>query len=74
VRQKLEMAHPYPKHRSHRAALTHEKYTATKKEIFKATFAKEITLMKTDTFVYFFKTSLVWICVHKFRQSRTCPT
>ncbi|KAG0577997.1 hypothetical protein KC19_5G197200 [Ceratodon purpureus] len=57
VAQKLELAHPYPKHRSHRAALTHEKYTVTKKEIFKATFAKEVLLMKRDAFVYIFKTS-----------------
>lgn len=54
---KMELAHPYPKHRSHRAALTHEKYTVTKTEIFKATFAKEVLLMKRDAFVYIFKTT-----------------
>lgn len=55
----MELAHPYPKHRSHRAALTHEKYTVTKTEIFKATFAKEVLLMKRDAFVYIFKTTQV---------------
>jgi len=56
VSQAVELANPYPKHRSHRAALTHEKYTVTKKEIFNATFAREILLMKRDAFVYIFKT------------------
>lgn len=59
VSQMTELSHPYPKHRSHRAALTHKKYTVTKKEMFKATFAKEILLMKRDAFVYIFKTSQV---------------
>ena len=57
--QKVELAHPYPKERSHKAALTYDKYTVTKMEIFKAAFAKEILLMKRDAWVYAFKTTQV---------------
>lgn len=69
IAQTLELAHPYPKHRSHRAALTREKYTVTKREIFKATFAKEILLMKRDAFVYIFKTSQVCNKLHSSNRN-----
>lgn len=61
VAQKMDLVRPYPKHKSHRAALTHEQYTVTKQEILKATFSREVLLMKRDAFVYIFKTSQVHI-------------
>lgn len=63
VGQKLahELAVPYDKRNSHKAALAFEKYPVGRYELFKANFAKEWLLMKRNSFVYVFKTIQVGI-------------
>jgi ABC-type multidrug transport system ATPase subunit len=50
-----ELAVPYPKERSHRAALGKKKYAVSKKELFKANFAKEWLLYKRNAVISVFK-------------------
>ncbi len=51
-----ELAVPYDKNRNHKAALSFERYSVGKMELFKSNFAKEMLLMKRNSFVYIFKT------------------
>ncbi|KAL3688205.1 hypothetical protein R1sor_014514 [Riccia sorocarpa] len=51
-----ELAVPFDKSKSHKAALTFEKYSVTKWEIFWIAFQREWLLMKRNSFVYIFKT------------------
>lgn len=51
----IDLAKPYEKSRSHPAALTTEKYGISNKELLKALVAREILLMKRNSFVYIFK-------------------
>jgi len=51
-----ELSVPYPKERSHKAALATETYAISTMELFKANFAKEVLLMKRNYFIYVFKT------------------
>jgi hypothetical protein len=58
VGQKMahEIAVPYDKKKSHKAALVFEKYSTGRYELFKANFAKEWLLMKRNSVVYVSKT------------------
>lgn len=57
-----ELAVPFDKHDSHPAALTTSKYGASKMKLLKAQIAREILLMKRNSFVYIFKA----VQVHNF--------
>ncbi|KAH7427104.1 hypothetical protein KP509_10G030800 [Ceratopteris richardii] len=50
-----ELCRPYPRERSHRAALAFSRYSVSKLDLFKACFAREWLLMKRNSFVYIFK-------------------
>ncbi|KAL1810497.1 hypothetical protein DCAR_0730200 [Daucus carota subsp. sativus] len=50
-----DLATSYDKSKSHPAALTTEKYGVNKTELLKAVTAREILLMKRNSFVYIFK-------------------
>ena len=50
-----ELGIPFDKSKSHRAALTTQKYGVGKRELLKACFSREILLMKRNSFVYIFK-------------------
>lgn len=50
-----DLATPYDKSRSHRAALTTQKYGLNRKDLLKACTDREILLMKRNSFVYIFK-------------------
>ena len=50
-----ELAVPYDKTKSHPATLTTSRYGVSKTELLKATLAREILLMKRNSFVYIFK-------------------
>ena len=54
-----ELATPYPRERSHRAALTVDRYGISNVELFKANFAKEYLLKKRQLFVHVFRAVLV---------------
>ncbi|XP_043694952.1 pleiotropic drug resistance protein 1-like isoform X2 [Telopea speciosissima] len=56
-----ELATPFDKTKSHPAALTTNKYGVSKKELLKACIARELLLMKRNSFVYIFKTMLLII-------------
>ncbi len=51
---KQELAVPYPKEQSHKAALSTEKYSVTNKDLLKANFGKQWLLMKRNAIVYIF--------------------
>jgi ABC-type multidrug transport system ATPase subunit/ABC-type multidrug transport system permease subunit len=63
VGQKMadELVVPYPKDQSHKAALSFERYSVSSTELFKANFAKEVLLMRRNSFVYIFKTVQIGI-------------
>lgn len=50
-----ELSTPYDKKKSHPAALTTSRYGVSTKELLKATTARELLLMKRNSFVYIFK-------------------
>jgi len=50
-----ELAIPFDKTKSHPASLTTSKYGVSTKELLKATAARELLLMKRNSFVYIFK-------------------
>lgn len=50
-----ELTRPYPREKSHRAALSYSRYSVSKMELFKACFSREWLLMKRNSFVYIFK-------------------
>ncbi|EFJ21485.1 hypothetical protein SELMODRAFT_443490 [Selaginella moellendorffii] len=52
-----ELARPFDKSKSHPAALVTQKYALSNWELFKALLAREILLMKRNSFVYVFKGS-----------------
>ncbi|KAK9991985.1 hypothetical protein SO802_026970 [Lithocarpus litseifolius] len=56
--QKLndELSKPYDKSKSHNGALSFDIYSMGKWEMFKACMARELLLMKRNSFVYIFKT------------------
>jgi hypothetical protein len=51
---KQELAVPYPKEQSHKAALSTEKYSVSKMDLLKANFGKQWLLMKRNAIVYIF--------------------
>ncbi|KAL8118558.1 hypothetical protein AgCh_016181 [Apium graveolens] len=55
VRMGDDLATPYDKSRSHPAALATDKHGISKKELLKAVTAREILLIKRNSFVYIFK-------------------
>jgi hypothetical protein len=54
-----EMAVPFDKSKSHPAALTATRYGVTVKELLKTNIAREILLIKRNSFVYLFRISQV---------------
>lgn len=68
-----DLATPYAKIRSHSAALRTDKYGVRKEELFKALVAREILLMKRNSFVYIIKlfqlTSLAIVCMTLFLRT-----
>jgi len=50
-----EMQIPFNKSKTHPAALTTQKYGISSKESLKAVFAREVLLMKRNSFIYIFK-------------------
>lgn len=50
-----ELSSPFDKSKSHPAALTTSKYGISKRELLKACAARELLLMKRNSFVYIFK-------------------
>lgn len=61
--QKLndELSEPYDKTKGHSNALSFDTYSLSKYELFKACMARELLLMKRNSFVYVFKTVQVKI-------------
>ncbi|GKV35777.1 hypothetical protein SLEP1_g43996 [Rubroshorea leprosula] len=55
LRLEDELATPFDKTKSHPAALETKKYGVSNKELLKATFSREVLLMKRNSFVYAFK-------------------
>lgn len=51
-----ELSIPYDKSKSHEAALSFNTNSLSNRELFKACFARELLLMKRNSFVYIFKT------------------
>ncbi|CAM6028215.1 unnamed protein product [Sphagnum balticum] len=51
---KEELAVPFPKELNHRAALSTEKYSVSKRELVKANYDKQLLLMKRNAIVYIF--------------------
>ncbi|XP_059641743.1 ABC transporter G family member 42-like isoform X1 [Cornus florida] len=56
-----ELLIPYDKDRNHQAALVFSKYTIPKMELLRASFDKELLLIKRHSFVYIFKTVQIFI-------------
>ncbi|KAJ6820441.1 ABC transporter G family member 36-like isoform X1 [Iris pallida] len=56
-----ELSTPYDKKKSHPAALTTSRYGVSTKELLKATTARELLLMKRNSFVYIFKATQLTI-------------
>lgn len=56
-----ELSTPYDKSKSHPAALTTSKFGVSTKELWKATAARELLLMKRNSFVYIFKATQLTI-------------
>jgi hypothetical protein len=54
-----DLATPYDKELSHKAALTFDRYGVSNMELFKANFSKEFLLMKRQSFVHIFKSCQV---------------
>jgi hypothetical protein len=76
---KEELKVPFDKSRSHPAALSTKNYGIRKRDLFQACLAREVLLMKRNSFVYVFKTFQVQTnrCAHVFfnfslsKQNRT---
>lgn len=60
-----ELSKPYDKSQCHNA-LSFSKYSLSKWELFKACMARELLLMKRNSFVYVFKTAQVIGYQHLF--------
>ncbi len=79
AQMKEELAVTFPKEKSHKAALTTEKYSASKMDLLKANYDKQWLLMKRNAVVYIFMilqvfNSFFWFslslftimfCIHK---------
>ena len=52
---KDDLADPYPREKSHPAALAKKMYTISKMELFRATFNREVVLMKRNSIVFIVK-------------------
>eukprot|EP01018_Ginkgo_biloba_P008437 Gb_15305 [translate_table: standard] len=52
-----ELSIPYDKRQNHPAALATSRYGVNKAELFKASFGRELLLIKRNSFVHIFKTS-----------------
>ncbi|KAJ0964795.1 hypothetical protein J5N97_025933 [Dioscorea zingiberensis] len=59
MRLQNELAVPYDKTQSHRAALVFSKHSVPTSDLLKASFAKEWLLIKRNSFVYIFKTVMI---------------
>jgi ABC-type multidrug transport system permease subunit len=55
IKLKDDLAEAYPREKSHPAALAKQKYTITKLALFRATFDRELVLMKRNSIVFFVK-------------------
>lgn len=53
------LSNPYDKSKSHPSALSKSKYAASKSELFKACFAREVLLISRHRFLYIFRTAQV---------------
>lgn len=60
---------PFPKEKSHKAALVTKKYTVSRGELFKTVFAKEVLLFKRNSIVTIFKTMQVDNSHHQINSS-----
>lgn len=60
---------PFPKEKSHKAALVTKKYTVSRGELFKTVFAKEWLLFKRNKIVTIFKTMQVSNSHHQINSS-----
>uniref|UniRef100_A0A1D1ZGN1 Pleiotropic drug resistance protein 3 n=1 Tax=Anthurium amnicola TaxID=1678845 RepID=A0A1D1ZGN1_9ARAE len=59
-----ELARPFDRSQNHPAALTTSKYGVSRKELLKSCIAREILLMKRNSFAYVFKSvQLLFLCV-----------
>lgn len=63
IKMREELAVPFPKEKSHPAALAQKKYTISNGELFKASFAREVTLAKRHAVVYIVKAVQVCVCL-----------
>ncbi|KAL7114121.1 hypothetical protein ACP275_04G100100 [Erythranthe tilingii] len=61
LRLENELSVPYPKPRSHKAALVYKTNAVPNTELLRANFAKEWLLIKRNSFVYVFKTVQIFI-------------
>lgn len=59
-----ELAVPYDKSQSHKDAISFSKYSLSKWELLKACTARELLLMKRNSFIYVFKTTQVTSVSH----------
>nr|XP_043617466.1 ABC transporter G family member 29-like [Erigeron canadensis] len=70
---KKELAVPYDKNQSHKAALVTQKFLVPKMELLKASWDKEVLLMKRNVFIYIFKTfqllTMAFICTTLFLRT-----
>lgn len=55
LKLKTEISAPFDRSKSHRAALTTQKYGVGKKELFNACMSRELLLTKRNSFVIIFK-------------------
>lgn len=62
---KEDLMVPYPKDKCHPAALSKQKFTISKLELFKATFNRELLLMKRNSIVFFVKGFQVYIPLYR---------
>ncbi|XP_071711640.1 ABC transporter G family member 35-like [Rutidosis leptorrhynchoides] len=69
-----ELAVPYDKAQSHKAALVFKKFLVPKMELLKASWDKEILLMKRNAFIYVFKSIqisfLSFVCTTLFIRTK----
>lgn len=67
-----ELATPYDKSKSHRAALVHEKYGLRRRDILMACFEREAILMKRNMGMYVFKLIQVKMRLFQFYNFAAC--
>lgn len=64
LRLENELAVPFDKNKSHRAALVFDKYSVPKMELLRTNFAREWLLTKRNAYLYVFKTVQVHTDIH----------